>query len=329
MMNIGIAYDIKEDYQFNDQNWSHFDFTTLSEVSHVKEALEKSGNHVHLLGNFEKLLSALQCNQLNGIDLVFNMSEGIQSRNREGWVPSLLEMYHKPYTGTDTYGLNLALNKLHTKVIASFLNISTPDFCFIESEIEQEIPINFPCVLKPNYEGSSSGIVLVKNNAELNYYAKQLLHTYHQPVLCEHYIDGREFTVSLIGNGIQTHAIGIIETIRKDGTPIGIFTDQDKLHGCCARQIPTDLSEIIKQKAISQAIQIHRFIGCRDFNRIDYRMDKQGNLFFLEMNPLPGMGETSAFPICCELNGLEFHDVINEIVWQACSRYSSKDGRYS
>ncbi len=322
-MIIGIAYDKREDYSFN-SDASYFDFTTAAELSYVKQTLEKCGHTVKLLGNYYDILKAVACEMLNDIDLVFNMSEGLKSRNREGTVPILLEMAKIPYTGTDAYGLGLCLNKYHSKIIADYLGIQTPEYFMVNSkeDIVKKEPAFFPYVLKPIYEGTSSGIKLVKSYNEYALEASYLFDTFHQPILCEKYIDGREFTVSLIGTGADTTTIGIVETLRKNGMPIGIFSSKDKMYGNCKRALVQNMSEQTKDLALDQAIRFHNFAECRDLNRIDYRMDSNGNLFFLEANPLPGLSNSSAFPNCCILNGIPFEDAMKKVIESALKRYA-------
>lgn len=321
-MKIGIAYDTKEDYSF-EGNVNYFDFTTLAELTYVKQTLEKCGHTVHLLGNYQNILKHYVDTQLKDIDLVFNMSEGMKSRNREGAVPSLLEMVNIPYVGSDAYALSLCLNKYHSKIIAQYLNILTPEYFIVNTtnDIKEKNPSSYPCVLKPIYEGTSSGIKLVQSYDEYVLKADLLLGIFKQPILCEKYIDGREFTVSLIGTGTDTAAVGIIETVRKNGRPVCIFSSKDKMEGNCKRIIAHNISENVKEIAFNEAIKFHNFVECKDLNRIDYRLDKNGNLYFLEANPLPGLSQNSAFPNCCLLHDLSFDNALQSIIKSALKRY--------
>ena len=323
IMRIGLAYDTKEDYSF-EGDASYFDFTTLAELSYVKHSIERCGHTTSLLGNYSNILKQYFSTQLNSIDLVFNMSEGLKSRNREGSVPSLLEMANIPFVGSDAYALSLCLNKHHSKIMAEHLNILTPEYFIINAlnDIKEKTPRSYPCVLKPIYEGTSSGIKLVKSYNEYILVAELLLNIFQQPILCEKYIEGREFTVSLIGTGADTTAVGMIETVRKNGLPIGIFSSDDKMYSACIRKLPHDIPDEIKNRALDWAIKFHTFTECRDLNRIDYRLDAYGNLYFLEANPLPGLSISSAFPNCCLLHKLSFEDALQKIITSAIKRYT-------
>lgn len=115
---IGIAYDVKEDYSISAEGFLHCDFSMLFEIKMIKELLEERGHSVYLLGNYQKINKMLLDGEFPKIDIVMNTAEGILSRNREGWLPSLFEINNIPYSGSDAYALNLTLNKLHTKIIA-------------------------------------------------------------------------------------------------------------------------------------------------------------------------------------------------------------------
>ena len=251
-MVIGIAFDRKEDYCF-DNDATYFDFTTPAELSNVKTTLEKCGFTVKLLGNYQNIFKQLSDGSLKDMDLVFNMSEGIKSRNREGFVPSLLEMGNIPYTGTDAYGLSLSLNKYHSKIIAEHIGIRTPKYFIINdiTDLVEKKPASYPSVLKPILEGTSSGVKLVNSYNEYISTARKLLYTFQQPVLCEKYIDGREFTVSLIGTGAETTVVGIIETVRKNGTSLGVFSSEEKIYCNCKRIPISSMSSNTKNLAFT------------------------------------------------------------------------------
>lgn len=326
-LNIGLTYDVKEDYGFQSNSWKHVDFSTLAEVNYVKELFEARGHTVHLIGNYNKLNDMLKSSTLPRIDMVFNTAEGIHSRNREGWIPSLLEINHIPYSGSDAYGLSISLNKLHTKIFAKYLNITTPNYFFISSTqdaIEAANNITAPWILKPNYEGSSSGVVHIDNVNSLKIEVDRLLNEYHQSILCETYIPGREFNVSLLYDGKKTEVIGTVEVVRKDGSPINIFDARDKFTGTCTK-IPAELPPHIINQMCDNAVKLHRFIGCCDYNRADFRLANDGTVYFLELNPLPSIDDESGFAMCCSYNNIKLGDVLEKIVLNALERFNSKN----
>ena len=250
---------VKEDYNISSKGFKHCDFSTLSEISIIKQSLEQRGHSVILLGNYEKVYNMFLEKKFPSVDIVLNTAEGIVSRNREGWLPSLFEINHIPYSGSDAYTLGLTLNKAHTKIIANYLGIPTPDF-YIVNKIDDIMSIP----------------------------ACELLTEYHQPLLCESYISGREFATSILYDSRKSKCIGTVEIVRKSGANIHIFSAEDKYSDTCTK-IPAAIPENLLRHIEEDTIRLHRFLECNDYSRADYRIDSYGNYYFLELTPLPNI----------------------------------------
>lgn len=327
-LRIGIAYDVKEDYSISAEGLTHCDFSMLFEIKMIKELLEERGHIVYLLGNYQKINRLLIDGEFPEIDIVMNTAEGILSRNREGWLPSLFEINDIPYSGSDAYALNLTLNKLHTKIIAEYLNIPTPPYYKIDSMQDVKAAINSikgPWILKPNYEGSSSGVILANSEKELALAFQKLDAEYHQTLLCETYIDGREFTVALLYDGENTKVLGTVEIIRKGESHLGIFSAEDKYSDTCTK-VPAILSNNIIESMQNDAKRLHQFLGCNDYSRADYRVDSNGQYYLLELTPLPNVDYESGFAKCCEYSKYNLGKVLEEILYNALQRYKNKQG---
>lgn len=325
-LRIGIAYDVKEDYSISAKGLMHCDFSTLYEIKMIKEILLERGHTVYLLGNYQKINRLFMNREFPDIDIVMNTAEGIISRNREGWIPSLFEMNNIPYSGSDAYALGLTLNKLHTKIIAEHLNIPTPSYSKIDSINDIKSAINSlrgPWILKPNYEGSSSGVMIAYTKEELLSAFQKLHAEYHQTLLCETYISGREFNVSILYDGENTKIIGTIEIIRKGENDLGIFSTEDKFSDTCTK-IPANISRDIINGMENDAKKIHQFLNCNDYSRADFRVDANGRYYFLELTPLPTIDYESSFAKCCKYNNYNFGKVLEEILYNAFYRYKNK-----
>lgn len=324
-LKIGIAYDVKSDYRIGASDWKYSDFSTLREIDFAKELFEKRGHTVYLLGNYEKINLALKSGSFPPVDIVFNTAEGIGSRNREGWIPSLLEINGIPYSGSDAFALSVSLSKLHTKLIAQYLNIPTPPFFEIATskDITNASSIPGPWILKPNFEGSSSGVVYAESRQALYEQAEYLLTEYRQPLICESFIHGREANVSLLFDGDKTKVIGAVEVIRKNGEPLHIFSAMDKFSGTCTK-IDADFPKSTLNAMYKSAVQLHRHMGCMDYNRADFRIDENGHPFFLELNPAPGISEDDSFTLCCECHNFKMDWVLEQIVYNAVNRFHKK-----
>ena len=270
-------------------------------------------------------------------DIVFNMSEGLHGSSREAQMPAMLEMLRIPYTGSDPLTLAICLDKSRAKEILSYYNIPTPKFTVIHNAEEiDSVSIRFPAMVKPLHEGSSKGIFnssLVQNRKELAREAANVIERYHEPALVEEYLDGREFTVAMLGNGESVNVLPIVE-IRFDSLPAGvnrIYSFEAKwiwdrsdapldIFQCPAHLTPTLQSEI--ETICRNAYSVLR---CRDWCRIDVRLDTNGKPHILELNPLPGIlpnpEDNSCFPKAARAAGMRYNQLLQTVVALAAKRY--------
>jgi len=322
-MKIGITYDTIEDYA--DIDYSKFcDFATLGSISFLKKQFEFAGYEVDLIGSSEKLKLRLKENTLN-VDIIYNTAEGIHSRNREGIVPSLLEAHGIPYIGSDAYSLSLSLNKYHTKILAEFIGVPTPKAEIIylndsREEICRKVSnLSFPLIIKPNYEGSSMGLYLTETiDSCFNAIEKNQM-DYKQEIICEEYIEGMEITVPIIEKGHQIIALAVIQFNYNDGKDIALFTSDDK-HYADIRCCDANITETTRKKVVKYAKNLHKLLGCRDINRVDFRIDSDQNIFFLEMTPIPALGPDGSFVYGAKACNMTFPGLLYEIVQNALDR---------
>mgnify|MGYP002681427270 FL=1 len=168
-MKIGIAYDTPEMYGLK-SNRINFDFAEETSINEIKRSFSRLGYEVDLVGNLDNILKLIKSNSFN-YDLIYNTVEGIKSRNREGLVPAILEAYNVPYIGTDSFGLSLTLDKRLCKVLAKEIGVLTPNYYYVKTtdsydEIKNGLKeLHMPIIIKPNFEGNSSGIC-VKDNID-------------------------------------------------------------------------------------------------------------------------------------------------------------------
>ena len=186
LKNIAFVYDNQSVYDIED-SIVFSDFCYDDEARYFKNSLEKADYNVRVFCGAKDFFKAYQ--QGLDVDIVFNKCEGFRSRNREGLFPSLLEFYNIPYVGTDAYGLSLSLNKFHTKLIAQYLHVPTPQFVLIDniSDAKKKLDFEFPVVLKPNSEGSSMGVKIVENANQLLGAVIDISDKYGFPLICEEY----------------------------------------------------------------------------------------------------------------------------------------------
>lgn len=325
-MKIGITYDIKEQYGFESLDLNFTDFLNASDVTFVKNMLEKCGHQVVLLGNAEQLI--YQLNHNVSVDLVFNLAWGHRGRNREGLIPAILEGYGIPHTGTDSLGCSLCLDKIQTKLIASYLKIPTPDFFCVTKDTWEQYkdfsPLPFPLVLKPSCEGTGMGVTLVSNLSEYTHTLNRLQSIYYdEPILCETYIAGDEVTVPILENEQGLYAVGVLSILDSQGQPIKLYDANIKTSHTYRKQL-SDLPDNINQKVAEYSCTIYSFLQGQGYGRADFRIAKDGTPFFLEMAPLPLLAPYSSFNLCTSLKNMSDQYVFTEIIKSACRKYGIK-----
>jgi D-alanine--D-alanine ligase len=271
-------------------------------------------------------------------DLVFNRAEGLRGDSRESHVPAILEMLDIPYVGSNVLTTAIGLNKAWTKKALVYHNVSTPNF-FVCQDLKgvEKINKDFPYILKPNEEGSSIGITeenLVHDKTQLYTKLQQMIEEYQQPILIEQFIEGREFSTGLLGRpGQDPEVLSILEIDFSKFPEVGGVYGQlaktvlDSLdHYICPAQIPQEMKKTLEEASLD----IWYALGVKDFARIDFRMNKEGKLFFLEINPLPGMdfdteeNDLSFYPYMAMKSGYSYDMLVRRLLESACSRYGLK-----
>ena len=271
-------------------------------------------------------------------DIVFNMAEGQGGPNREAYIPAILEMLSIPYTGSDPTTLGICLDKGRTKELLQHHRIATPGFRIVENVPASLTWDQFPAMVKPLWEGSSKGIrdsSLVANAAELRAETERVITTYRQPAIIEQFVPGREFTAALIGNGADARVLPLVE-IQFDSLPAHahkiysyeakwVWDVPDKplqIFECPAR-VPAALEQAITHAARAAFCALR----CRDWCRIDIRLDETGRPHILELNPLPGIlpnpEDNSCFPKAARAAGIDYATLVNTILDIAIQRISS------
>ena len=230
-MRIGITYDIRDEYAgkgYDEEDAAEFD--SLETIDAIEHALNSLGHSTDRIGHARKLTRRLV--QGDRWDMVFNIAEGLHGFGREALVPALLETYEIPYTFSDPLALSVALHKGTAKRVVRDLGIRTPDFKVIENidDVEQ-VDLPFPLFIKPIAEGASKGIYgksKVHNQFELFSGCEWLLARFHQPVLVETFLPGREFCVGILGTGPAGYALGVLEIVLTEEAEPEVYSYTNK-----------------------------------------------------------------------------------------------------
>ncbi len=328
-MHIGLTYDLKEAIspEINSPEDALEEYDSSETVELIATALESAGHSVvRLGGGAEFLVNILR----ERVDLVFNIAEGRGNyMSREAQVPSVLEMLDIPYSGSGPQCLSICLDKPLTKQLVKDAGIPTPAWRVINN-LEQihETSWNgmsYPVIIKPAYEGSSKGIrasSLVGSQEEATRVISQLLTSYQQPVMVEEFIPGDEVTVGIIGNTPPT-VLGIMRVLPRNRIDYFLYTldvKRDYLN-LVDYEYPAQLEEKVSAEIVAASLKAFTALGCRDFARLDFRVSPDGPAYFLEVNPLAGLGTHSDLVIMALKLGWRYEELINSILRAAVKRY--------
>jgi len=336
-MNIAFAYNVKVNDPSADlikQTDIEFDLPVV--IDAIEKTLQELGHSVIKIEANLEAYEKLKENK-DKIDIVFNIAEGLGGDARESQIPLFCEMLDIPYTHSSPTVHAIGLNKEFTKLILKSGGIArVPGSQTVNSNdfvLKQEL--KFPIIVKPNKEGSSKGVLdknIVSNEKDLRDRVENLLKEIRVEVLIEEYINGREFTVAVLGNN-PPKVLPIIEQ-KFDFLPKGmnriasyelkwLYEDTLKDLGD-AYVCPAKVEEELRKEIEETSIKVFKFLDVKDCARIDYRLNVNNELYFLEINTLPGINpdETviSYFPIASRAIGMKYKDLIESILKEACKR---------
>lgn len=337
-MVIGFAYNVKKNEpSLAIEKQTDIEFDSPFVIESIKKGLEELGHTVIMLEADEGVFEKLKVNRKK-IDLVFNIAEGLRGDARESQVPIFCEVLGIPYTHSSPTTHAIGQNKHFTKYIVNDWGVRIPKSVVIKGGKYDLGKLNFPLIIKPNKEGSSKGVLdknVVKNEKELKLRVGELSKGGGE-LIAEEYIDGREFTVAMLKNG-EWRVLPIVEQ-KFDFLPKGFnkiasfelkwfyedaLSDLTQAYDC-----PAKLSKELQGEIEATSVKICEVLQVEECARIDYRLNQQGKLYFIEINTLPGINPDekaiSYFPLAARTAGLQFVDVLEAIVEGAKKRWGIK-----
>jgi len=326
-LRVGITYNLRRDF-FSEEDQpidALEEFDSEETIDAIRDVLRGEGHEVIKLGGDVGLVDRLR---QASIDIVFNIAEGLQGRNREAHIPALLEFMHIPYTGSDPLTLSLTLDKSMAKRVVLSENIPTPPFRKVEKmEDLDRLSLRYPLFVKLCDEGSSKGVRLdskIVNPESLEGKVEWLLKNYGPPILVEEFVQGPEFTVGILGNESPS-VLGVMQVEIK-GTPqeeavysLEVKREwEEKVVYHCPPSIDKNLLNRIEEVALRS----YRVLDCRDVSRVDIRVGEDETPYFLEINPLPGLSPVYGdLVIMAKRMGWDYARLVKTIFHFALKRY--------
>jgi len=302
----------------------------------VKAALESAGHEAIFFDVNETTFEELRNSD---VEFAFNVCERFNGSSLfEPHIASMLELLNIPYTGSGPLTLATCINKVRVKEILMHHGILTPNYQVFYSRNKKLDPeLKFPLIVKPVCMDNSIGITndsVVKDEEALRSRISYILRTYDQPALVEEFIDGKEITVGILGNGRSATVLPLSEVLFQN------WPEEDKIYSYEAKWLkdtdswknvniacPAELPKYQEYRIKRIALQVYDILGSRDYGRVDFRLSKEGVPYVLELNPNPGISpplssedQPEFIPFAASKAGMTYNDLILKIFNEALER---------
>ncbi|MGB9907801.1 MAG: D-alanine--D-alanine ligase family protein, partial [Candidatus Saccharicenans sp.] len=269
------------------------------------------------------------------VEVVVNLCEGFFGNPQwEANVAAVMEMLHIPFTGNGSRTLALCQDKHQAKAILSSFNLPVAASQLITSA-EEMVDLKFPVIVKPNSEDASIGVhpeSVVHDQEALAIRVEKIVKTYNQPAIVEEYIDGREFNVAVLEDG-EPRALPVSEidfSKMPEGYP-HICSYEAKwypdhiLYKATPPICPAKISKELSRTLQELAVNAFKAMGCRDYARVDFRMNQQGDVFILEVNPNPDISLDAGYARALNAAGIGYADFWKRLIENARNRKEGND----
>lgn len=275
----------------------------------VFKALRERGADAIFL-DIRKELSDDEIKELD-IDIAFIALHG--RFGEDGTIQKILEDAGLPYTGSGPLASRLALDKIASKEIFIEGGLDVPRFTVLDKKAKIPHFSDFPLVVKPQFEGSSIGISIARNNEELKE-ATALAFNYGDMIIVEEYINGRELAVGILDN----EPLPVIEIVVRER----FYNFKAKYNrGDTQYIVPAKIDTRIYRDAQEKGRLAHRLLGCECFSRVDMLFDERlDKLFVLEVNSIPGLTDHSLLPKAAAAAGIDFGQLCLKVVETALKK---------
>jgi D-alanine-D-alanine ligase len=327
-LTIGLAYDLFGSYprRPGEPPDAEAEYEPEATLVGLEAAIHRLGHRPVRLGNAHDLLRAAGRGTMPRLDAVLTIAEGYGTRNREAWVPVLSEILGVPTLGSDGLTLSATLDKAWAHRLVAAAGVPVPPHRVVASEAEAQgvpLPAPFPLFVKPRWEGTAKGITpssRVEDRAALVREVARITRLYRQPALVEAFLAGPEYTVTLVGN--PPRALPVLQRALEATTRIGLHAlERHPAPGGAWRHVlPGTLDPALEARLVTLAQQAFAALECRDFGRVDVRLDAEGTPRFLEMNPLPTFAPDGSFGVLAELLGRPFDALLAEVLAAGLAR---------
>lgn len=307
-------------------------------VTKVSETLKEAGYEIDVynVNDFNNFLKSFDPKKT---DLVINLTKKINNSTLLGaQLPTLLEAWDVPYTGSSTISNLLCKDKIKFKKILKFHEIPTPDWDYmydLSDELDEDL--EFPLIVKPAHYDNSVGIdnsSIVYDHKSLMEQAKMIIEKLKSPVLIEEYIEGDEYRVSIIGNNDRDIQILPLSRTIFTQLPQGyphIYTydakwSDNKVYGKLLKQYPVkNINKKLETLLSEVALDVFNIFKCRDHGVVEFRVDENNNPHVLEAGSNPSLRPNGELSKVSQIAEYSYLELIEEIIKAAVSRYQQDE----
>ena len=323
-MRIGVTFDLQRDPLDLDQA----EFDPPDVIVAIQNALRHLGHVPVLLDNATAVAACVRSREDQArfrerFDLVLNIAEGSGGRCREAWVPAMFEVLEIPFVGSGSATLALGLDKALCKRLAFASGVPTPPWKVVHTaaDLPAAATLGFPVIVKPLHEGSGVGIdpdAVARDGDSLARAVERLWKNFRQPALVERFIAFGELTVFLIGND----PVEALPVIQRSIEPVSRLAYHVAIRPgeTAAWYDPLEITPALEERAKVAAVRMFETLRCRDMARVDLRVDEDGNVTFIEINPLPSLHPEQTVGLLAEHMGITYADFLGRILDAAIKR---------
>ena len=335
VLKVALLYNLSERLQKGEEKDILAEDAIIEEIGAVEKAVRTLGHQCFVMAIHDEILTVMHWLQEIRPDVVFNLCESVYGNTCwEMNIPALLDLFRIPYTGSSPLTLGLCQDKGKVKDILQSQGILTPRYKMFDRGVGPVKGNIFPIIVKPLHEDGSLGISkesVVFDNEALSRQIQYVIEKYHQPALVEEFIDGRELNAGLLESDGKVGVLPISE-IDYSEFPEGV----PKICGYEAKWMadsieyqkskpicPAPLEWVMKKRVEHIAVKAFKLFGCRDYARVDIRIDRNGKIYVLEVNPNPDISPESGMTRAIKAQGMTYEDFIGALLERALQR---KDG---
>jgi D-alanine-D-alanine ligase len=332
-LKVAVLYNLYERLQKKgEEKDSLAEDAIVEEIGAVEKGVRVLGHQCNVMAIREEIYPVIHWLKEIEPDVVFNLCESVYGNSCwEMNIPALLDLFQIPYTGSPPLTLGLCQDKGKVKDILNSQGILTPRYKIFDQGFKPMKGNVFPVIVKPLHEDGSLGISresVVYEDEALNKQVQYIIERYYQPAMVEEYIEGRELNVGLLETNGNVSVLPISE-IDYSEFPEGV----PKICGYEAKWItesveyqkskpicPAPLEWVMQKRVEHLAVRVFNLFGCRDYARVDMRIDRDGKIYILEVNPNPDISPQSGMNRALKVRGMTYEEFVGRLLERALIR---------